>query len=498
MNQWNYPEVSDWKIDFQNAQFTPNGQFSHYYTVKTIQLSGTHYLNLKTDGTPDAGFFTVSGINDQGVTVVTEGPIIIWHEQPGESYLYCTSGCEGKKYAYQINLGGHSSWGNQSVFYPTGLIKPQGSSSPYYYEWFSDQQFLAMTTTPGVYYAQFYGLSGNNGQMYSSLNGLGSSDPHAQRVIKLENISAQAGNPYRDANGNVLTGTIYGVRKAFGDYRETIPYMESAMLAGTETHCLGFNYGLAQINANKSNWKGGNGVSLDCNGRRFDGVDNGGGTSGPAVAAGLGDNLPCLVVIKQYTSPVTGQTITWEDCVPRPTVGGGGPSRPNIPAEAEVITLFSLDPGKPLPPLVLKNQQSTRQLLDGTPYPDNQVLLEGLYYALYQMPDGSFLTHIFEASHTKENIDISPLATKFSAIVSPNPVTLPEINVAMTAMENLTVEMAVINPNGTEMAKHLVVLVEDENKTEKISLPLNAAKGVYSLIFRFVDGSVLTKQIVKL
>jgi hypothetical protein len=61
MNQWKYPDVQDWNINFQEVSFLPNGQFSPYYKVKDLKLSGTHYVNFNNldNATGGGHFFTV-------------------------------------------------------------------------------------------------------------------------------------------------------------------------------------------------------------------------------------------------------------------------------------------------------------------------------------------------------------------------------------------------------------------------------------------------------
>lgn len=358
-----------------------------------------------------------------------------------------------------------------------------------------------MTKQPGGYWTNFYGLSGKNSELYDENNGHNSSDPFAQRVIRLEGIGAQSGTTYQDAMGNVLSGTIYGIAKSFGEYRNSIPYMESALLAGVEEHCLGFDYALNRINSNKAFWRGGDGTSLGCNGRTFAGDDDGaGGTEGTEDNDfGVGDinigNGPCKVVIISYTSPVTGEIIQYEDCIDVPGYGGGVP---NLPAEAQIITLFGLDPDTPIAPIVLKNKQNTREMLDGSPYPDNTPLPEGLYYALFQMENGSFVTQIFEAEHKKELSNKVPLSAKLNALVSPNPAYQKNVNLKMTSVENLAFQISGITPGGLEFVKYQVSLKENEEKHLLVLLPSNAAPGTYTLIFTFSDSSTLTKHIVKL
>lgn len=264
MNKLAHPQVTSWGVDIQTRTENSSGQFV-YTTVYSEQVAGKSFTRLPEQYIGNDLFVRVKGSDANGTILTDSDPQPIG---PGpHGWRACTKGCNGKTYAYLIDLNVNAYDTNCNLMVRSFSHPETGA---YLYQYISHSDFWTMAGAPPLSY---YGVPA-----WSHVApGIGS------RIIKLEGVVS--GDGIKDEGGYTLTGTVYGVRKFLGPWIGSI--LESNTIAGGSSNCI-LNLGWFQTRINMGGGLDGR-PPLTCNGSS---IGDGGAppTDGSGMASETADD----------------------------------------------------------------------------------------------------------------------------------------------------------------------------------------------------------------
>lgn len=232
LNDSDYSTVVSWRVVIQTRVFNSITNEYVYTDVDAFQLIGKNYSRINELYMDGLHYVTVYGLNASREIVVLQGPLVINSNGPSMD-AKCEWKCVGSTYAYSLNLWVNGDNSNSHVDMTTTA---PANGEPYYYQWVSEASWPFFTLGN----AQYYGLPNFNlGSMQYSYN--------IDKVIK---IDLPQGVYKLDANHSPIYGTVYGVSKHLGPWKDYELYMHSNTLIGGESNCnQNFTWALNTVNA---------------------------------------------------------------------------------------------------------------------------------------------------------------------------------------------------------------------------------------------------------
>lgn len=257
LDQQKNPNVVSWVVTISRRSVNAQSSTVEFIREKSINLIGESFIKLDEAFLTDPYFVTVQGLNSSRVIIVEEGPLAINGEP---STMEGTWGCLGSTYAYKINNWVNPSNGSGTLMMDV-INKPDGTP---YYEWMSATAYTQMenlSSVPGEALATYYGANypldfehNNGGQLIT--------------------IEVPQGSGFTDANGQVLSGTIYGIQKRYGVWANQNLFggIMANHLLGQSASGQTYEWAKNTLNANNAN-NANNVPDLTCNGASFSPTD---------------------------------------------------------------------------------------------------------------------------------------------------------------------------------------------------------------------------------
>ncbi len=473
------------------------------------------------------GFMSIIGFNSSNAAIISDGPIV--YECVGcETTTYCRPGCEGKTYAYEIDVVGPPVQNNglpQNGGYGNLLVgsttKPDGSP---YYEYFSFSEFQTKTIPQNPIISDHYGFLSS--QLIQIGYGYNYNPANSDNVIRIPSSSIPPSIIYKNKNGIPIQGDVYGIKKAKGIWNN-YQFMESQIFTSGQSFCnLGFNQALAQINIDKSNWDWNTAApwseathiqqtpgitvrpDLSCDGNNW----NVFGQSNPTNPIGVEPTIsePCKWVINYTTSTSTiydaNGNIIWvinngivfmsADCILSGTVVD--PNSPWIdwPNLYEYLTLSPTDPSDINGPIILnKNNNSVTYAKTGIPVLVKDFKL-GLYHALFQFPDMTYISRYLEFVEDDNTPDL--MANHLTTSANPVPVTNDVFVLNLETDVDLVFTYKLVTNTGSPLFEKEYNIRATESVRDYITIEGYNDPGMLINQFIFQDGSAKSFSITKL
>ncbi|WP_343633403.1 hypothetical protein [Fluviicola sp.] len=450
-----------------------------YSPVSTLR-SSTNYL--KMDKTllkqPDL-YYSVSAMAANGTTIGQTEPAAFCPECTPNTWT-CSKTCNGTTYAYTLNITaedlgvGQTSMGRVWISDAYSAVAPNANAGNYYYEAITPTEF----TIRGAY------ITAHNLDWYVMSN-----------VVSTDQI--------RDANNNVLTGTVYFVQKTLGQFSWADGNRTTDFLVD-QSNCS-LNFMINRMNQFPSPDNNNTGI-LQC----FPAWPSQAGAGGGLVnkpyngPGSLADVLVTYYTLSYYIIDCNDD-LSEELCVhfgcsepwePEPGEGTGGnlPTAPDF-GDGKLLYVKVSNVNDPDMSITL----TPDQIFDyGREYiaPSLKDLESGLYRMTFVFDD--FSAAQFLAEHhadTYEPITNSDFAT---LTVSPNPIQNETLIYDVTVNRNMSFDIEVYSLAGDFISTEHVKLLAGESLRRQKSLPKkNYPYSQVRVKLVFADGSV-QEQIVEL
>ena len=479
LDQQKNPNVVSWVVTISRRSVNAQNSTVEFIREKSINLIGESFIKLDEAFLTDPYFVTVQGLNSSRVIIVEEGPLAMNGEP---STMEGSWGCLGSKYGYKINNWVNPSNGNGTLMMDV-VNKPDGTP---YYEWMSSTAYTQMenlSSVPGESVAKYYGA-------YYPL------DFEHNNGGQLITLDVPQGSGYTDANGQALSGTIYGIQKRLG------PWANQSSFGGImANHLLGqsasgqtFEWAKNTLNANNSN-NANNVPDLTCNGTTFSPTGNGDGEIGDGDLPEEAEMFdPCIQntidYFLEFGDPFGLIEFEYDgDC--NSGSNSNGTNGWNWPMSANAIT-FQLHALGSEP---IKYTYDTFFNEQGAYIGDPIVLGKGLYTMTIQFSDNSFKVYYFESKEkTTSNLTKADfLDVNIFAV----PVVGNSFNMTLTATAKSDFIYELYDDNGNRLYSQNYRMEKNRTFTDLISVPSGIPSGILINKFKFTDGSEISIQTIK-
>ena len=231
LNSYNYKDVKVWDVEIQTRQANLDENNFTYSTVERLRIIGSNYSKIKEFYRDGSYWVTVHGLNSQSNVIVEQGPLQINPDNVMTNS--CGWKCIGSTYAYALTL--YTALNNGSSIVSMESAVPE-SGEPYYYEWVSAAHWLApngfQTQDP-----QYYGLQ--NFQL---------SNMNPNNLDKIIQLNVVPPNFKVDASNTTISGTVYGVSKAWGPWTNQGPINSNTLIGGSSNCGQNFNWAMNSVN----------------------------------------------------------------------------------------------------------------------------------------------------------------------------------------------------------------------------------------------------------
>lgn len=507
LNNLGHPEVRSWVVTVKS--FNENDEI---LSTNTMTLVDKHYLDVMSSIIDNPFKLTcdIIGYSKNGELLVDESDILIGAcEGCGSDYdLLDGFTCDGFNYAFSLNIWKHNISDNFIVRTDNGSWTLNTNVNVPLYTYYENSYYfdynLCQWPTPYSFgcipVTEYYDVDNADQAFIDGYN-----------LINLLNV--ELSDNIKDQNGNVLTGSVIGVRKLKGIYEcygcDPDEY---------ETPILN---GLVPNNGNDAmdifNWYGQLQGNVNYQGDIIDDLMcieafNGGGGSGNSWVAG--DPLGCGRKIKfQFSTtyddnsglPEEGDLINdvmsdpnflanmYVDCIGQDVadLGFANPegdwgfgdlawnenivlvtlSNVNIPGNVITISQNGLEHnGKPVPPDEIKQVP----------------IRPGLYSIGTQYKGGIFISRLLEIEVQTPDIVNSSC---FSVTCSPNPFQQSGFELEISACENLTVDYILMDQTGTNYYMETIAIDNGVTNVQVVPEP-SIPGGLVLHVFKFADGTI--------
>ncbi len=465
--------VVQWSLEISSVQYDSKGNLT-LTPLKEINLLGQDYWKIDTSyiNNPDVAL-QITGLDANGNVVVSDGPVSICNGcQGGFTHDYSWK-CVSDDYAYSIDKY-HKNNNNQSFmrmeFQAYNYYDNVQQISVPYYEYFSSMDYHDLVNN-NPQQANNFGVYHNLDQ----ITGIGylfmpsqiafyHKDP--TKVIQLNNVSQQ--DLIRDINGNLLSGTVYGVQKAkgpwAGQFAETTPVNNSS-----SWYSSGLGFAINYINTNNY-VNPALSPALNCSGTGIEPVD--------IEPAGLScEYLESL----GWTNNTIDQLLLFLGC-----------KDAEKPLDALVqfdITNLSKDSAEVI------IHRSDFIDAEGNPSPVTVSLQKGLYLMNVAYVGGDISQHIVEV--VKPVTSTMAYSNYLGVTIYPNPIPENSFKMQLTPTANLKVKYELYDNQGTLRYQTTYYLNKDVVSTPTVNLRGTIPAGIMINRFIFEDGSVKTIQTIK-
>ena len=467
------PEVVKWHVQVSKVIFT--GESLEEVHVEDLTMTGSNYIRLNDEYMTGDHLLTVKGENAAGEIVAGEGPV----KACGgcNSFIKrCSWTCVGKTYAYRIWLlvqeVSPGVLGSQSKLVVTPA-SADNNGTPYY-QYFSQDQFLALSNTGDPNY---YGLSN-----FTLAN-------NPQKIVMLQNN----GN-FTDKDGYPITSTnVFGIQKHLGDWKNYYQDFSSPLFSQGEPLCnQGFGWAVSNIIEPTGS------PSLGCNGNSFGDSDGGVWTDPGELFPDYEPFDPCVAEIQDWLElndeGFPGGWNYWYavnslwDCL-NIDYSIGAPAWPVNLGSITVAKLDATDEEK-----IILNAENTFNA-EGQFIGPVITLEPGLHYTSIRSASGYEKTVFFEVT---EMVSGKLTQSDFlEATVMPVPIEGNEYDIHFEASATVGFNYTLSTLEGTQLYSTEFSLSQGEELLHHVSVPRGIPSGVLSNIITMNDGSQIMWQTVK-
>lgn len=471
LNKFKHESVTQWIVEVQTRSYDSIIRDYNYVTVKNIILSDSYFTKLDDYG--DGSYFvSVTGKDAGGGVVAQQGPLA--YNTEGEIwYNDCGWQCIGKTYAYGLELMVNYD-NTSSRIEMTNARPPIGSL--YHYEWMSPDDFTTLSGNTTGY--TFYGLS-------SWLNSI----ENQGKIITLHGVTQP--NAKKNKDGIDVWGTVIGVSKNYGPWKETFSMSESNQISSGNDNCIqSFDWAKNMVNsgdyitANPS-------FALSCNGTSS-------GDSDPYTpsSGSLSESyFPCWEIVTGTLDQNVGgfvETLTSSSGCFFNGVGNGNGGY-SWPEDIALVTLSPFDNDGSEDPIVLTEASlfDTRGNYIGAPIS----FKKGLYYVGIQYTDASYGSVFFES---KSNAISTLTQAQFLAVTAfPVPIENNQFSLDLTASADLSFKYVLLNASSEVILEKNYILEKDSKILDHFTLPAQTEPGILFNKVIFNDGSEINFQTIK-
>jgi len=469
LNIHQHPEVTDWDIEIFTA-FPDSTGMLEFTTVYQMLLSGTYFTKIDPQYNDGDHFIQVTGLDINRDIIVYEGPVPICPgcETEGES---CKIWCAGSTYAWTANYWNPEGAGSSTISLGWGAYKASGQP---FYQYFSQTQFNALSPSD-VGLMNYYNVTAWN------------SVTQGTKIIKLTGVESSDG--LMDATSNLLSGTVYGIRKWWGPWYGNDPVMAENVLATLAEVCIeteGVPVVVNIINTNTFS----NHISpdLECSGF---------GTTGTPTLPEADESeaelfeADCWKEMLAFinAAPGTPEIIAAFEALMECMTEEPGISWPNnvevinvaqfVNPSNEVTTITEAD-------IFLPNGEFTSFPL---------TLDSGLYVVGIQFSDKSYFSFFYDSPQAASYT--FPLSAFLSASVFPVPIEDDEFTLSLQADAKLKFDYVLSDFSGEELYRKTFVVQKGHNRLHPVKVNQGIPDGQLVNRFIFEDGSELQFQTVK-
>ncbi|MEX1001025.1 MAG: hypothetical protein WDZ35_02835 [Crocinitomicaceae bacterium] len=414
-------------------------------------------------------YVTVNGFDGNGIIIAEEGPIPICTGCEWETST-CYGICYGPRWAWKafhvqmLPVVGSTGSGSNTMTFLSTINDVTGQP---YYQYISENQWILMDPAFQIYYnaSPTWPYQGN-------------------KTIQLTDVKVE--DEIRDAENNVLTGTVYGINKYLGPWaQDPTPVVTAENIAvEPSTTCnepIGTMVDILNTNTFSSWFFDGNPL--------FCGV----GSVGVPSFDHEGDEVEflnnCWTELEAWLEATDGsfaEALELFDCKDG---DGGGFDWP------ENVALVNIMPYENPNGEVQVLKKEDLYLPNGEFVSPQITIDEGLYMIGVQFKDASYLTLWFDS--VKSRVWNIPYSELLEANIFPVPIQDDEFTLSMTAKAKLKFDYVLYDLNGEELFRRNFVIPKDHSREQIIKIHNGIPSGQLVNKFYFEDGSVLEFQTIK-
>lgn len=469
LNGYNYADVQVWDVEIQTRNANIEDNSYTFSTVERLRIIGSNYSKIKELYRDGSFWVTVHGLNAQSNVIVEQGPLQINPDNVMTNS--CGWKCIGSTYAYALNLYTALNDGSSVVNMESAVPE---SGEPYYYEWVSAANWPAFINsslfTPN-HNPQYYGL--NDFNMYP-LN-----QNNEGKIIHLNVVPP---NYKVDASNSTISGSVYGVAKAWGPWVNQGPIYSNELIGGTSNCIQNFNWAMNSVN----NGDNAPTTPLVCTG----------GNEYEPLETEAEANLDCITyIVSNSPEQIVELVNELNDCIENSENSGPGTFSNPFNWSEQIYSLTftpysSTDENDQV--VITKNilfDENGNYI--GTPI----TTLKGLYHVGIQYSDASYSRAFFEV----QNESVSNLTNSdfLGVTVFPVPIVDDNFQISFVATARLSFVYVIKDSNGKVLYSNRYVIEKDKSFTETIAIEGGIPSGQLFNSITFEDDSVISFQTIK-